>query len=209
MAPKPKPAVPKPLGPTVLKVPEGDNRERLVCETCGFIHYQNPKVVVGAVCAWRDTILLCRRAIEPRRGYWTIPAGYFELDETTAEGAAREVLEEAGARIEVEALLAVYSIPRIGQVQVIYTAALGSPELAPGEETLEARLFAWDDIPWADIAFPSVHWALHHHREYKSGAPFTARTNPPDERGDLEPPAHRWGQSMLTPSAILPRTFMD
>ena len=95
------------------------------------------------------------------------------------------MIEEAGARIEVEALLAVYSIPRIGQVQVIYAAALGSPELAPGEETLEARLFAWDDIPWADIAFPSVHWALHHHREYKSGAPFAARTNPPGERGDL------------------------
>ncbi len=179
-----KPGGATPPGPTVRKVPEGDNRERLVCETCGFILYHNPKVVVGAVCGWNDTILLCRRAIEPRRGYWTIPAGYFELDETTAEGAAREVLEEAGAHIEITALLAVYSIPRISQVQVIYAADLASPELDPGEETLDAGLYAWDDIPWDDIAFPSVRWALHHYREFKSGAPFAARSNPPGERGD-------------------------
>ena len=188
MVAKPKPA--KPTGPTVLpgsmvrKVPEGDNRERLVCETCGFVHYDNPKVVVGAVCAWRDTILLCRRAIEPRRGYWTIPAGYFELNETTAEGAAREVLEEAGARVEIEAVLAVYSIPRISQVQVIYAARMTSPDLDPGPESLAARLVAWDEVPWDDLAFPSVRWALDHYREYTSGAPFTARTNPPGERGD-------------------------
>jgi ADP-ribose pyrophosphatase YjhB (NUDIX family) len=182
MASKPDPA--KPAGPTVLKVPEGDNRERLVCETCGFIQYDNPKVVVGAVCAWRDTILLCSRAIEPRRGYWTIPAGYFEINETTAEGAAREVLEEAGARVEIEAVLAVYSIPRISQVQVIHAARLTSSELDPGPESLAARLVTWDEVPWDDLAFPSVRWALDHYREYRSGAAFTARTNPPGEFGD-------------------------
>ena len=103
MASKSSAAKSKPGGPTVLKVPEGDNRERLVCESCGFILYENPMVVVGAVCAWRDRILLCRRSIEPRRGYWTIPAGYLELGETTAEGAAREAMEEAGAEIDTRA----------------------------------------------------------------------------------------------------------
>ncbi|MCH9020686.1 MAG: NUDIX hydrolase [Proteobacteria bacterium] len=186
MASKSSAAKSKPAGPTVLKVPEGDNRERLVCESCGFILYTNPMVVVGAVCAWDGRILLCRRSIEPRRGYWTIPAGYLELGETTAEGAAREAMEEAGAEIEIEALLAVYNIPRISQVQLIYAARLATPEVAPGSETLELGLFGWDEIPWDDIAFPSVHWALHHHRhDYTSGAPFTPRTNPEGERGDL------------------------
>ncbi len=175
----------KPIGPSIREVPEGDTRERLVCATCGYIAYDNPKVVVGAVCAWDDRILLCRRAIEPRRGYWTIPAGYFEQGETTAEGAAREVHEEAGARIDIEALLAVYSIPRLGQVQVIYAARLIAPDIAPGIETIEARLAQWDDIPWDDLAFPSVRWALHHYREYRSGAPFAARSNPPGELGNL------------------------
>ncbi|MCH7554739.1 MAG: NUDIX hydrolase [Proteobacteria bacterium] len=172
-----------PTGPTVLKVPEGDTHERLVCETCGFIDYKNPVVVVGSVCVWRDKILLCRRAIDPRRGYWTIPAGYLELDESTSQGAQREALEEAGAEIEIEALLAVYNIPRISQVQVIYAARLDTPDIAPGIESLEARLVDWADIPWHDIAFPSVHWALHDHRAYSSGAPYTVRENP-----DTPPP---------------------
>ena len=183
MAGEPHPS--KPVGPIVRKVPEGDTRERLVCETCGFVHYRNPMVVVGAVCGWDDRILMCRRAIEPRRGYWTIAAGYLELNETTAEGAAREVLEEAGAHIEIDGLLAVYNIPRISQVQVIYAAHLTSPGLAPGVESLDARLLTWDEMPWDDLAFPSVRWALDHYREYTAGAPFTTRTNPPGERGDL------------------------
>ncbi|MFQ5959407.1 MAG: NUDIX hydrolase [Alphaproteobacteria bacterium] len=184
MSGDPKPAGSKPAGPVVRKVPEGDNRERLVCEDCGFILYRNPQMVVGAVCAWEDRLLMCRRAIEPRRGYWTIPAGYLEFDETAAEGAVREALEEAGAGIEIDAVLAVYSIPRIGQVQVIHAARLVSPNIAAGHETLDARLVTWDEIPWDDIAFPSVRWALHHHREYRSGAPFTTRSNPPGEFGD-------------------------
>ena len=157
-------------------VPAGDNRERLVCDDCGFILYQNPVVVVGAVCAHDGKILLCKRAIAPRAGYWTIPAGYLELKETTADGAAREVREEACAEIEIEALLAVYNIPR-----------LSAGAAAPGDETAEVRLAAWDDIPWDDIAFPSVHWALESYRAYASGAPYTVRGNPPGETGDLHP----------------------
>ena len=169
---------PKPAGPTVRKVPAGDTRERLVCETCGFIHYKNPVVVVGSVCVWQDKLLLCRRAIDPRRGYWTIPAGYLELEESTAEGARREALEEACVEIEIESLLAVYDIPRISQVQIIYAARLTTPHISPGVESLEAELMDGSDIPWDDLAFPSVHWALHHHRAYSSGALYTVRGNP-------------------------------
>lgn len=170
-------------GPTTLKVPEGDNRERLVCDSCGFVLYRNPKVVVGAVIEHEGKVLLCRRAIDPRRGFWTIPAGYLELEESTAEGAAREAREEAGAEIEIAGMLAVYSIPRISQVQVIYAARLARPDFAPGVETLEARLAAWDEIPWPDIAFPSVRWALTHWRERQAGN-LATRANPPGETGD-------------------------
>ena len=180
----PSPAAPA-AGPTLLKVPEGDNRARLVCDDCGFVLYRNPKVVVGAVCRWEDRILLCRRAIDPRRGYWTIPAGYLELNETTAEGAVRETWEEAGARIEIDGLLAVYNIPRISQVQLIYAARLTSADIAPGEETLETRLARWDEIPWDDIAFPSVRWVLNDHRDFRPGEPFVPRGNPPGETGDV------------------------
>jgi ADP-ribose pyrophosphatase YjhB (NUDIX family) len=166
-------------------VPEGDNRERLVCDDCGFMLYENPVVVVGAVCAHEGKILLCKRAIEPRAGYWTIPAGYLELKESTAEGAAREVREEACAEIEIEALLAVYNIPRLSQVQVIYAARLVGGEASPGDETAEVMLCAWDDIPWDDIAFPSVHWALNNYRTYTSGEPYTVGSNPPGETGRL------------------------
>jgi ADP-ribose pyrophosphatase YjhB (NUDIX family) len=142
-------------------VPGGDTRERDVCVRCGYIDYQNPKVVVGAVVSHEDRVLLCRRAIEPRRGYWTLPAGYLELGETAEAGAAREAFEEAEARITIEGVLALYSISRIGQIQVIYRAAFaGPPQFAAGTESLEVALFAWEEIPWGDIAFPSVHWAL-------------------------------------------------
>ena len=116
------------------RMPEGDNRERLVCDSCGFVSYENPKLVVGSVCTWGDRILLCKRAIEPRRGFWTLPAGYLEVREATSDGAAREAWEEAMARIEIDALLAVYNIPRISQVQVIYRARLLSPDVAAGPD---------------------------------------------------------------------------
>ena len=165
-------------------VPDGDNRPRLVCTDCGFIHYENPKVVVGSVCTWEDKILLCRRGIEPRVGFWTLPAGYLEVNETTGDGAKREAWEEACARIEIEALLAVYSIPRISQVQLIYRARLLSPDVEAGPESQEVRLYRWDEIPWDDLAFPTVRWALLHHREVDGERTFVARCNPPGELGD-------------------------
>ncbi len=169
------------------KVPTGDNRPRLVCDECGFVQYVNPKVVVGAVCTWEDRILLCRRAIEPRRGHWTIPAGFLEESESVEDGARREAWEEARAELDLEGLLGLYSVPRISQVQIIFRARLRSPDVAAGEESLEVRLFAWDEIPWDDLAFPSVRWALAHHGEARGQATFAARSNPPGEWGGPGP----------------------
>jgi len=168
----------KPKGPSVLRIPAGDNRERLVCQDCGFIQYDNPKIVTGAVCTWEDKILLCRRAIEPRYNYWTLPAGYLELNESTAEGAAREAWEEAHAQIEIDALLSIYSIPRISQVLLFYRAKLLNPAVSPGIESLEVALFSWGEIPWSELAFPTVAWALQHYAEVQGEAIFAPRTNP-------------------------------
>jgi ADP-ribose pyrophosphatase YjhB (NUDIX family) len=167
-------------GPTVILIPDGDNRERRVCPDCGFINYENPKVVVGSVVVWEDRILLCRRAIDPRHGFWTLPAGYMELNESASQAAAREAWEEAQATITIDGLLAVYSIPRISQVQLIYRAHLTSPVFAAGPESLEVALFRWDEIPWDALAFPSVKWALDHHREAAATRDFVARGNPAD-----------------------------
>lgn len=181
----------KPAGPVSERVPEGDNRPRLVCDDCGFINYVNPKIVVGAVCRWQDRVLLCRRAIEPRVGYWTIPAGYLEVNETPIDGALREAYEEAHAELAIEALLAVYAVPRISQVQLIYRGDLASPDVHPGEESQEVGLFEWNNIPWNELAFPSVHWALNDHRAISETAEFAPRTNPPGESGDTMPGAKR------------------
>jgi ADP-ribose pyrophosphatase YjhB (NUDIX family) len=170
---------PSQIGPRVREIPDGDNRPRLVCPECSYIKYDNPLVVVGAVVTWEDRILLCKRAIEPRSGFWTIPAGYLELNEDAETGAIREAKEEACADIEIDALLAVYNVTRISQVQLIYRATLPSPTIAAGEESLEVGLFSWDEIPWDNIAFPSVHWALNHYREVANQPVFTTRTNPP------------------------------
>jgi len=162
----------------VRRIPHGDTMERDVCAVCGNIHYVNPKIVVGSVCSWDGRILLCRRAIEPRRGFWTIPAGYLEEHETPVDGARREAREEACTEIEIDALLAVYAVPRISQVQLIYRATLANGEFAPGVESLETELVAWDDIPWTELAFPSVHWALNHHRAVAGQPHFAPFANP-------------------------------
>lgn len=162
-------------------VPDGDNRERLVCGDCGWIHYDNPKIVVGAVVTHEDKFLMCRRAIEPRSNYWTIPAGFLEEHESTEEGAIRETQEEALAEIRIDSLLAVYNIPRISQVQLIYRAQLAKPDFAPGPESLEVALYEWGDIPWDGLAFPSVLWALNHHREVAGQKVFSPFVNPPGE----------------------------
>jgi ADP-ribose pyrophosphatase YjhB (NUDIX family) len=167
-------------GPSVRRIPEGDNRERMICAECGFVLYDNPKIVVGSVVRWGERVLLCRRSIQLRRGFWTLPAGYLELNESTGAGAEREAWEEAQARIRIDGLLAIYDIPRISQVQLIYRARLVDEAIAAGPESLEVRLFGWDEIPWADIAFPSVRWALHHEREAQASGDFTTRMAPAD-----------------------------
>jgi len=169
----------------VPRVPDGDNRTRQVCADCGFINYENPKIVVGAVCHWGDRLLLCRRAINPRKGHWTLPAGFLELHETVTAGAAREAWEEARAKIEIETLLAVYTVPRISQVQLMYRARLVSDDISAGPESLEVGLFTFDAIPWDDLAFPSVRWALHQFADSKHLDNFAAFTNPPGETGDF------------------------
>src|SRR5688572_26705140 len=149
-------SLPMVKGPRERRVPAGDDKPRLVCPDCEYVAYENPKIVVGSVVSHGDRVLLCRRAIEPRRGFWTLPAGYLELHESPEDGARREALEEACASIEVDGLLAVYSIPRISQVQLIYRASLPGGAFSPGPESLETRLFGWDEIPWGELAFPSV-----------------------------------------------------
>ncbi len=167
-------------GPRVEDIPEGDDRVRLICPDCGFIHYENPKVVVGAVVVSGDRYLLCRRAIAPRKGYWTLPAGYMELNESPEAGAMREAWEEAFAKIEIDHLLAIYTIARLSQVQLIYRARLLDEKIKPGIESQAVGLFKWEEIPWSEIAFPTVHWALHHHRELGDTKNFAPRTNPAD-----------------------------
>lgn len=154
-----------------LQIPEGDDRARQVCATCGFVNYVNPKIVVGSVVQHEGKVLMCRRAIEPRYGFWTLPAGYMEEGETVEAGARREAQEEAMADIELLGLLALYSIPRISQVQVMFRARLAHPSFAAGPESLEVKLFDWADIPWAELAFPSVKWALDHVKAFEAGAP--------------------------------------
>lgn len=150
-------------GATVqLRVPPGDTLPRHVCDACHTIHYQNPRMVVGCIPEWEDRILLCRRAIEPRHGLWTVPAGYMENGETTFHGALRETLEEANARVEIGPLYALYNIPHINQVYILFRGRLLDLDVSPGAETLEVRLFAEHEIPWDGIAFASVRNTLTH-----------------------------------------------
>jgi ADP-ribose pyrophosphatase YjhB (NUDIX family) len=143
-----------------LQVPEGDNRPRFTCGECGSIHYQNPKVVVGSIPVWEDRVLLCRRAIEPRYGFWTLPAGFMENGETTQEGAARETLEEANARVEIGGLYSLFNLPHIDQIYLLFRSRLLDLEFSPGDESLEVDLFREAEIPWEEIAFPVVRETL-------------------------------------------------
>lgn len=146
--------------PVTYRVPADDNRERAVCQVCATVHYENPLNVVGTVPVWGDRVLLCQRAIEPRRGLWTLPAGFLELGETTAQGALRETDEEAGAQVELGALFSVLNVVSVGQVHLFYLARMTSPALAPGSESLQARLFREDEVPWDEIAFRTVRETL-------------------------------------------------
>jgi ADP-ribose pyrophosphatase YjhB (NUDIX family) len=150
--------------PVALAIPEGDNRPRYVCSHCDAIHYQNPKLVVGSIPVWEQDgqlkVLLCKRAIEPRYGYWTLPAGFMENAETTAEAAIRETEEEAGAHIEIGELFTLLNVAHVHQVHLFYLARLVDLDFAPGVESLEVELFAEDDIPWDDLAFPTIRTTL-------------------------------------------------
>jgi ADP-ribose pyrophosphatase YjhB (NUDIX family) len=147
------------------RVPPGDNRLRHVCTVCETVHYQNPKIVVGCVPEHQGRILLCKRAIEPRRGYWTIPAGFMENGETLEQAAARECAEEALAAVHIRGLLAVVNLPYAHQVHVMFRAHLATAEFGAGDESLEVGLYRADDIPWADIAFPSIDFTLRRYLE--------------------------------------------
>lgn len=139
-----------------LRVPEGDNRPRYVCGQCGAIHYQNPKIVVGCLPEWEGRVLMCRRAIEPRHGLWTLPAGFLENAETIAAGAERETLEEANARVRIGELYTVINLPNINQIYMMFRADLADLDFGPGHESLDVRLFAEDEVPWEDIAFRTI-----------------------------------------------------
>lgn len=160
-----------------FRIPEGDTRERHVCPSCGTIHYQNPRNVVGTVPIWQDRVLLCKRAIEPRLGFWTLPAGFMEIGETTGEGAARETLEEAGAAVEIGALFSMLNVPHVHQVHIFYLADMRSPEFAAGEESLEVRLFTEPEIPWDDIAFPTVAETLRFYFADRAAGRFRMHTH--------------------------------
>lgn len=150
-------------GATVVhKIPEGDNLPRYVCEACNTIHYQNPRMVVGCVPVWEDKVLLCKRGIEPRYGLWTVPAGFMENGETLDAGALRETLEEACARVNIDKLYAVYNIPHVNQVYLLFLARLKDLDFKAGSETQEVRLFREDEIPWDQIAFATVRNTLTH-----------------------------------------------
>ncbi len=150
----------------VNRVPDdGDTKVRAVCPSCNTIHYENPLNVVGTLPIWEGKVLLCKRNIEPRFGKWTLPAGFLEIGETLAEGAARETEEEAGAQFELEELFSIMNVPRVGQVHIFYKARLLSSVFKPGFETIEAKLFEEHDIPWDEIAFKTVKETLHHYFE--------------------------------------------
>ncbi|HEX9391445.1 MAG TPA: NUDIX hydrolase [Usitatibacteraceae bacterium] len=143
-----------------FRIPHGDDRERHVCAVCGHIHYLNPKIIVGTLPVWQDKVLLCKRAIEPRYGYWTLPAGFMEEGESLEEGAARETLEEANARVTIEQLYVTLSVPQIAQVYLLFRARLNDLDFSSGSESLEVRLFDESEIPWEQIAFRTIEETL-------------------------------------------------
>ncbi len=166
----------------IHRIPQGDSLERAVCESCGHIQYVNPKIVVGCLPVYGERILMCKRAIEPRLGLWTLPAGFMEMGESAAEGAAREALEEANAKVQIEDLYTVYSIPHISQVYMMFLARLVDPAVSPGVESLEVKLVTESEIPWDQLAFAMVKRTLTHFLEDRKTGVFVPRF------GDIMPP---------------------
>jgi ADP-ribose pyrophosphatase YjhB (NUDIX family) len=161
--------------PVQMRIPPGEDRPRHVCEACKAIHYQNPKLVVGCIPEWEDSILLCKRAIEPQYGLWTLPAGFMELGETTTEAALRETEEEAHARVEILGLYSLFNLPEISQVYVLLRGRLIDLNFSPGAESLEVRLFQEAEIPWSDLAFAAIRETLRHYFADRRSGQYTVR----------------------------------
>lgn len=159
-------------GPRIKKIPDGDSKERLVCPECDHIEYQNPKIVNVVVATYGDKFLFCKRNISPRKGYWTLPGGYMELGETLREGAAREAVEESGATVKPDALLAIYQPPSKSEVIMIFRGEMTSAEMKAGIESQEVKLFTWDEIPWNELAFPFLKDALMAYKNAKGKTDF-------------------------------------
>jgi ADP-ribose pyrophosphatase YjhB (NUDIX family) len=162
-------------GALVRKVPNDDDRQRFVCEACGIIHYQNPKIVTGCLVLQGDRVLLCKRAIEPRHGFWTVPAGFMELNETAQQGAQRETWEEARARVEILGPYSMINLPHVNQIYMIFRARLLNPDFRPGPESLEVGLFEERDIPWDELAFHTVRNTLRFYFEDRARGAFPFR----------------------------------
>lgn len=159
--------------PLTRDTPPDDNRIRDLCTHCGAVHYQNPRNVVGIIPIFGDQVLLCRRAIQPQHGKWTLPAGFMELGETTEQGAMRENQEESGAQIQVQSLFTIIDVPSVNQVHLYYLAQVLAPDLAPGPETLEAEFFDLDRIPWDQLAFRTVSTTLQHYLQDREHGGFS------------------------------------
>ncbi len=167
-----------------FRIPADDNRARHICSACNMIHYQNPRMVIGSIPQWEDKVLLCRRAIEPQYGKWTLPGGFMENGETTAQAAIRETLEEACARIAIIDLYSMYSLPYINQVHLLFRAELLDLNFGPGQESLEVKLFSGTEIPWDELAFRPVRYSLEHYFAERGKGQFTLHT------GELVPIPH-------------------
>jgi len=174
----------------VRKKPEGDTHLRYVCTSCETIHYQNPNIVTGCIPEWQGRILLCRRAIEPRHGLWTLPAGFMENNETTAQAAIRETMEEARARVDITDLYTMFNLPHVNQVYIIFRAQLNGPDYGPGEESLEVKLFELDKLPWDEMAFAVIRETLKLYCQDASNGKFALYTGDivvnPENRQDYQ-----------------------
>jgi ADP-ribose pyrophosphatase YjhB (NUDIX family) len=185
--------------PVVRRVPPGDSLPRAVCDACNTIHYENPRMIVGCVAEWNGSILLCRRGIEPRYGLWTVPAGFLENGETTAAGAERETLEEANARVGIDGLFALYNLPHINQVYMLFRARLLDLDFRPGAETLETRLCDETEVPWSELAFVTVRNTLIHWFNDRRKGEFGFHM------GTIEPMARREAQVEKRETPVQPQ----
>jgi len=163
--------------PVQLRIPAGDNRQRFVCDHCQPIHYQNPNLVAGCLPVQGDRVLLCKRAIEPRAGLWTLPAGFMENDETVEQAALRESREEANADVRLDQLYSVFSLPHVNQVYMMFRGTLLNADFSPGEESLEVRLFSEEEIPWEQLAFRTIYYSLKYYFEDRKNNHFELRSH--------------------------------